>query len=172
MKGFYTGIGSRESPPEIMQLMTSVAAELSDYGYVLRSGHAPGADIAFEVGCLGKGEIYLPWASFNKETPVLGTPIVPAYDIRSEDIAMKFHPNWNALSDGGKRLMNRNSYQVLGQDLMQPSHFVLCWTPGGKPVGGTSQALRIAAHAGIPIFNLFNNDALDKLLAYIEGTPS
>ena len=43
--------------------------------------------------------------------------------------------------------------QVLGEDCNTPSSFVLCWTPNGKEIGGTSQALRIAKHYNIPIIN-------------------
>lgn len=55
--------------------------------------------------------------------------------------------------------MARNSYQILGQDLSfdNSSRFVVCWTPGGEEVGGTSQAIRIAKYYGIPIFNLFGH---------------
>jgi hypothetical protein len=51
-------------------------------------------------------------------------------------------------------MMGRNSYQMLGSDLKIKTDFVICWTPGGKMVGGTGQALRMAAYYGIPVFNL------------------
>ena len=31
---------------------------------------------------------------------------------------------------------------------------LMCWTPNGNVVGGTSTALKLAKDAGIPIFNL------------------
>ncbi len=63
----YTGIGSRETPTGIMNLMTDTACYLSRKGVVLRSGGADGADSSFEKGAsTGLKEIYLPWKYFNK----------------------------------------------------------------------------------------------------------
>lgn len=56
----YTGIGSRETPPEIQEIMTNYARKLDKLGFILRSGGAMGADTAFEKGSTNK-EIYLPW---------------------------------------------------------------------------------------------------------------
>ena len=50
MPRFYTGIGARRTPPEVLALMTRAAFALLKRGYVLRSGHAIGADSAFERG--------------------------------------------------------------------------------------------------------------------------
>jgi len=50
MPRFYAGIGARATPPEILSLMTRAAFALTKRGYVLRSGHAIGADSAFERG--------------------------------------------------------------------------------------------------------------------------
>ena len=87
---------------------------------------------------------------------------------RSKEIAKKFHPSWNFLSDGGRKLMIRNTFQILGKDLESPASFVVCWTPGGKISGGTGQALRIAKSLSIPIFNLYEKDCLYKLKIQIN----
>ena len=50
MLRFYSGIGARATPPEMLSLMTRAAFALLKRGYVLRSGHAIGADSAFERG--------------------------------------------------------------------------------------------------------------------------
>ena len=64
----YTGIGSRETPIHILNFFVVIGNYLASEGYTLRSGHAPGADQAFEEGCdqvNGKKEIYLPWPNFE-----------------------------------------------------------------------------------------------------------
>lgn len=66
----YTGIGSRETPYEILQLMKELARLMSEC-FILRSGGADGADSAFESGCSGLKEIYLPWKNFNNNTSSL-----------------------------------------------------------------------------------------------------
>ena len=44
----YAGVGSRETPPEILAEMTKIAQELATKKYSLQSGGAIGADMAFE----------------------------------------------------------------------------------------------------------------------------
>jgi hypothetical protein len=60
----YAGIGSRETPADVMALMGRVAARLEVLGWTLRSGAAQGADQAFEAGVSSKKEIFLPWKGF------------------------------------------------------------------------------------------------------------
>ena len=81
-------------------------------------------------------------------------------------LASKFHPAWNKLSQGAKKLIARNGYQVLGKDLNDPVELVVCWTQDGKVQGGTAQAIKIANYCYIPVFNLYNE--YEKLIEYIE----
>ena len=148
---YYAGIGSRETPQDILQLFEKAAYYLSVKKFVLRSGGAKGADKAFENGCDAWNkckEIYLPWKGFEGSDSNL---IVK--DIKAYEIAEKYHPYWHNLSDGAKKLQARNSHQVLGIDLNTPAKFVICWTKKGKDQGGTSQAIRIAKAYDIPIFD-------------------
>ena len=76
--------------------------------------------------------------------------------------------------------MARNVQQILGETtqptLDKVSQLVICWTPDGcsdgkkttRDTGGTGQALRIAADYNIPIFNLENEDALDRLTNFLN----
>ena len=156
MSKFYAGIGSRETPQEILVLMAQIAQMLAQEGYVLRSGGAGGADIAFEYGCdqaNGAKQIYLPWPGFqgrSTQDPFVVTRI-------TEDalqLAAHFHPGWNHCSPGAKKLHARNCYQVLGLTLSQPVERVICWTPRASGSGGTGQAIRIARHFNIPVDDL------------------
>lgn len=165
MKQYYAGIGSRETPLDVLEYFTKVGSYLATKGFTLRSGGAEGADKSFEIGCdktKGLKEVYLPWKGFEKSTSNLIVSSPKAFEI-----AEKFHPNWTRLSDGAKKLQARNSHQVLGWDLETPSSFVLCWTKNGKGQGGTGQALRIAKHCNIPIFDAgkyINVDEIKKAL--------
>jgi hypothetical protein len=146
---FYTGVGSRKTPESVLSLFTQWAKELNDLGYTLRSGGAAGADSAFEMGASDKRkEIYLPWRGFNGNTSVLFTVSDDAMAI-----ARTLHPAWQSLSEGARKLMARNVYQVLGSDLKTPSEFLICYTPNGNEVGGTALAIRLARCNDIPIFN-------------------
>jgi hypothetical protein len=151
----YAGIGSRQTPVPILRKMQLLAVELrTDHGFTLRSGRAPGADQAFEAGAGDDAEIYKPWRAFEKEFVNSANPMVKM-EPKDEALVMaaEYHPKWEALSWGGKRLHGRNMHIVMGWDLDDPVDFLVCWTPNGAVQGGTAQALRVAEDLAIPIFN-------------------
>ena len=161
---YYAGIGSRETPYHICEMMTAVAKRLSSLDYICRSGGADGADNAFELGAKHK-QIFLPWDGFNGRNVDGTSYIIPPY---AEEYVFKYHPKPGNLSYAGKKLMSRNTYQILGLDLNTPVEFVLCWTKDGLASGGTGQAIRIAKDKGIPIFNLKTD--IDQFSVYMSQT--
>ena len=168
---YYTGIGSRETPIEIQYLMSYISKLMYSKGYTLRSGGANGADLAFETLIPDKKEIFIPWKNFNNN-------LSPLYNISKEafELASTLHPNWKSLSEGAKKLMARNCYQILGHDLSTPSDVVICWTPDGctshssrtSKTGGTGQAISLASLYDIPIYNLANYNDIVQLLTTIK----
>lgn len=164
---YYAGIGSRSTPPQVLERMETLARALAKNGWWLRSGHAPAADQAFERGAGGQAEIFMPWKSFEDGVPVSGK----WYDRPTKEaiaLAGKFHPNWVWLTQSVRLLMARNSHQVLGYDLQTPVTFVVCWTPQGSGGGGTGQALRIARHHDIPIYDLANHGDANRIERYLS----
>ena len=172
---YYTGIGSRETPTEILNRMADIAYALAKQGYILRSGGADGADSAFEQGCdkaKGSKDIYIPWKNFNNRGWDTRAGIVPDLEAAKE-IVMRMHPAPQRLSQGAMKLHSRNPYQILGDGLSTPSTFVISYTKDGKLVGGTATALRLAAEHGIPVYNLGDKNApsLSKFLKEIGLPP-
>jgi hypothetical protein len=175
----YTGIGSRETPHEVLGLMTVLGWQLALDGWTLRSGAAPGADTAFERGALAalkeegvvRPEIYLPWKGFeNRDSAYSNDP-----SDRAMELAQKFHPAWGSLTQGMRKLHARNVHQILGHNVDAPhlSTFVICWTKDGKGGGGTGQALRIARHYGIKeVYDLANREDQDKMREWLRPGPS
>ena len=139
--------------------MTKLASVLEDKGWVLRSGGASGADSAFEAGIKDRAnmEVFLPSTFFNGKR-ALDKGYADSTKLASFPEALetvnKYHPAPHKLSGFPKILMARNAMQVLGPDLNSPSQLVIAWTNGGKMVGGTSQAIRIATDLKIPVLNL------------------
>jgi len=173
---YYTGIGARKSPPEILVSMMVYGTVFAKLGDTLRSGGAAGADQAFERGCdVGNGlkEIYLPWKGFNNHPSHYHEVHYEAMKI-AEDA---YGSRWKSLSSSVKKLMTRNVYQILGINLNTPSSLVICWTPDGartskdrsKITGGTGQAITCASHNDIPVFNLKNAFEEDMLLDFVGG---
>lgn len=167
---YYTGIGSRSTPLPILHLMVYIAHIMRSNGYVLRSGGADGADLAFEEGAGSLKEIYLPWKGFNNNSSDLCTITTDAMELAST-----LHPGWCKLSKGAKKLMARNCYQVLGNDLSTPSEVVICWTPDGctspttrtSKTGGTGQAISLAYNSDVPVYNLHNKNDIINLMHII-----
>lgn len=151
---YYAGIGSRETPPNILKQMEEIAQHLNKKEYILRSGHANGADQAFALGTT-RAQIWLPWRTFNIKDRINEHEykIINANDTEAYD-SLKFHPVGQNLPPSIKSLMARNYRQIIGVDEAN-SEFVVCWTKDGKDTGGTGQALRIATHYNIPIYNLY-----------------
>jgi len=154
----YAGVGSRETPADVLQVMTRFARHMESRGYILRSGGAPGADTAFEDGASESArEIYLPWPAFNGRSSPFERPSVAAIKL-----GMRYHPmlaalpqdwetrDWTQDTAQGRKLseeqrkkfneekrkkirtltklMGRNCHQVLGRSLDDKVSFLICWT--------------------------------------------
>ena len=151
----YAGIGSRSTPPTILELISNIATLLARCELTLRSGGASGADCAFEQGCdraHGRKEIFLPWKGFNRNASPCCEPTGHAFEIAST-----IHPNWNRCNPTARRFHARNCHQILGSDLRHPVDFVLFWAPekDGRVDGGTATAVHLARERNIPTFNLW-----------------
>src|SRR5690606_30646410 len=119
----------------------NIATFLSEEGFILRSGGAPGADTFFEQGVYDPElkHIYLPEKGFNKNPSQLFGVCDKALEI-----AEQIHPAWDRCKPYARLLHARNVYQVLGKTLDTPSDFLICWTEGGEEKGGTRTAIKLA----------------------------
>lgn len=146
----YAGVGSRETPKHVLLEMRQLAVTLGDEGWTLRSGHAQGADKAFEDGLSPehKREIYLPWRGFEGSTSSHYHQPPEAFNLAAE-----IHPAWERLSQGARKLHARNVLQIHSFTMNKPCKFVVCYTEHGWLKGGTATAIRLAERAGIRVFN-------------------
>lgn len=161
----YAGIGSRETPKEILAEMAALAKELEERGYTLNTGDAIGADKAFRDNA--------------KKKNIFSQKDATATTLK---IAREVHPNPAALDNSKNakyvwNLMARNTNQVFGENLKTPVDFVIAWTKDGLEdydmrsieSGGTGQAIDMASRKGIPVINLANLDWREKLDAVLEN---
>jgi len=146
----YAGIGYRWTPPGVCSIMGNLAADFRRRGFLLRSGGRGNADKAFERGAAGQCGIFDP----NGATP------------EALKLAEQFHPAWHACDNFARRAHGRNMFILLGRELCDPVDFVVCFTIDGRASGGTGQAMRAAEFYGIPVFNLHDPTALDRLLTH------
>jgi hypothetical protein len=181
---YYAGVGSRKTPEYILALMTQLASRLRADDMILRTGHASGADQAFERGAGNHAQIFLPWRAFEQDVPfeavrmIDGSVMYPAIYNHPTDLAMKIaseiHPIWDNLTAAAQMLHARNAHQILGPDLARPTpvEFVICWTPGARVTGGTATAIRLALEHEIPVHNLADEDTYDMAFEWAWETDA
>lgn len=171
-KIYWSGIGSRQTPPEICNLMTKIAFKLEQNNYILRSGKAIGADLAFEKGiqnfknkCIYTVENF----DFSPEN----------YEMCKSEILsiLDSNINFENYSKSAQILILRDVNQVLGsrKTCLKKSKFVICWTKHvnyyAKPpnaCGGTRFAVRIALKYGIPVFNLLIKEDRERIEKFLS----
>jgi hypothetical protein len=178
----YAGIGSRETPQEVLKQMTEVAKYLDGIGYTLQTGFTfknketgldeEGADKAFSDGSQNK-VLFGPSSIRNT---VKGVASLESYDGNvtniSNEIVKEIHPAPDRLKPGAVKLMARNTNQIFGKNLDSTVDFVLFYAKETdnplRPKGGTGQAVEMARRKGIPTINLANSNwkqELDKVLS-------
>lgn len=170
----YAGVGSRETAPDVLALMTRIARRLAELGHTLRTGAAHGADTAFEAGhreaCGAERlEVYLPWPNFEvKERDRRGWfdgVVMVKPSERAMSVAEMNHPKWRYLTKVQRKLIGRNSHQAFGRKMDSVVRFAVFWTQDGvvdrrmttRDTGGTGQVIRLLSDA-VPIYNLQRDD--------------
>lgn len=182
MTMWYTGIGSRDTPPEVLEQMQSIARQLAELGFGLRSGRAEGADAAFQKGATevdGRKIIYIPEATFGDPTTDTKDNFVVDGELRAIGMAFakSVHRKWSKVSTYGTWLHARNTCQVYGHTyengvyIRKPSEFVLYWAPEEKGVvkGGTATAVMLARKVGVVDINMAHPDWQWKLTVVLNN---
>lgn len=168
----YAGIGSRDTPTDILEIMRLLAGRMEQDGWKLRSGGARGADAAFEAGVKDPRNraIFLPGQSFNRRVAgrdgYFDSTRLPGWQEALQTVA-QYHPAPDRLSDFDRVLIARSAMQAMGPGLDRPADLVVAWTPEARITGGTGQALRMAGSLGIPVRNLGDPTVLAGVMQYI-----
>ena len=167
----YCGVGSRETDEIGESKIMYLASILNCNGYTLSTGDASkGADLMFWTGIKSQKFRFGPFGRKPKSDTIVVPDSNPVHAVAAT-IAASVHPAWRFLPPWMRELHTRNVFQVMGKEISEPCEFVLCWTPDGaqreadtsKRTGGTGTAIKVADRFGVPVFNLKNDDALDKL---------
>lgn len=171
---YYTGVGSRETPAEVLQVMHDLAVKMNEIGLTLRSGHAKGADQAFESRA-NAFDVYLPkngflgrYAGTNGSKRYVDAQQIPNYVQAKQILKETLDPNhFSRLNGFSLQAHTRNVYQVLGDDLNTPSEVLYCWTEKGAEVGGTATAIKLAKRYGVKVVNLGDPKTLARVKAQL-----
>jgi len=144
-KPAYAGIGSRQTPPQVLRVMDAMGYHLAPR-WDLRTGGAQGADMAFEAGAQRAGGWIWTWTADD---------VCPVRDAWAWERAEAVAPRpLETMAPHVQRLLARNMLVLFGDDGLSPVEWVCCWTPGAACVGGTGHVIRAAGEAGIRVYNL------------------
>lgn len=183
-KGWFAGVGSRETPEEILALMRLISQALYAQGYALSSGDAEGADTAFYEGAvmahnyheLG-ARIYLAWNGVrdryhDPKNYFYDASKFPTWE-SANSIALEARGSWEGLGRGGIAMHTRNVFQIMGHTLTDPVKSIIYWAkPVGKTEkvkGGTNTALQIAIKCGIPNrINLYTDEGMERATKFLD----
>ncbi len=166
----YVGTGNRDTPEVVLKQMHQLAAELSQFGYVLRSGGLDGPDLAFEAGSK-ETELHLPWRDFNqrKAFSYFNGP-------ENKVLAKMFQPTFDGLKPAIQAFLCKNVRCIMGKDLKSPARFIVIWSTDGaehsrdivQATGAMAHLIKIASAMKIPVFNLGKQGAEQRLKQYLD----
>lgn len=157
-----------------MELQKRIATVLEKENYILRSGRAIGSDIAFESGVteIKNKKIYIAWETENDRYGENGVVKIDNEILKKCDLYVnKIHGNPLALKQGARKLQQRNICQVLGEDLISPSEFVIFYAipyTNGRVKGGTNTAVMLAKSKNIPTYNLYDYKVFEYFIKFVE----
>lgn len=183
--GWYAGVGSRETPPDILTVMEDIGFFMASLGWGLSSGGALGADDAFYRGAIRSPacnpatmlRIYLinrHWELYRPDPSIglIDSTSLTEHEAEAYGIMLKARGSEHGLKEAGRLLHTRNVYQILGSDLNTPVRQVICWAEpvgtSGKVSGGTNTAVQIALQHNIPVMNLYHDTHRERALKFIE----
>ena len=161
--GKYAGIGHRDSPDIILELMRHISVRLLREGFLMRSGGARGADRAFAALLPPDRKEVFGWLDARGwALEYAGTHCMP--------VDRKNFHLWKPYARG---LIGRNMMQVLGENGDDPVDMVICYARSftyekAEDSGGTGYAVRCAILNQIPVFNLYSDDTTDRMLAFLD----
>lgn len=179
--GYYTGIGSRDTPLDVRRLMTEIAMHMQGWGYTVRTGVASAADRAFETGAGSMKEVYVPWDGWNEQrgissvTPASLTLARQVWEHRRKTawdglILETAHvaEKWEEIHPATQMLLAKTMCMILGRNLDRPSDTLICWSPSCRVIGISAHPIVLATISNIPVFNLADPETEDVIRAMLR----
>lgn len=180
----WCGVGSRETPKEIIPEMVWIGHCLALLGGVLATGDATGSDTHFfdgyNLGRLPKmppAQVYYTRKKNQRNlehSPQMGQhefEMYPEVGHIAQDMAYEARGSFEGLFPSGIALHSRNALQVLSETLDNPRRFTVYYAkPVGKRgavAGGTNTAVKISRKNKIPTVNLYVEEQRTKFIEWV-----
>lgn len=166
----YTVFSNDGYPPEIQAKFERIVKKLEERGFTMRYSALNKIDAVVEP-IVTKKELYLPWRGFAEKDSKLNFTID-----RAMAVAKMYHPAYDSMKDSVKKFLACNARKLMGDKMVSPSIFALCWTEDGvenvrektMKTGFSGHPIAIASAVPIPIYNLGKPDAEDRLNFFLE----
>lgn len=159
-------IGSRDISEETKELMQEIGKFIVSQGWYISSGNCAGSDYAYACGGNlinpAKVILYLPWTKYNNEYLVKRNFILREPKPEWSEIAARHHPAYQYLSQGVKKLMDRNVGIVL-----RANKLIAYLNHNKKGGGGTGQGFRLAESLNIPRMDISQNQSLAEIKEFL-----
>lgn len=163
---------------DITNKFTKVAKALLTKGYILRHRGSKEDKLWNELIHLEgmKYESFLPWKKFNDN---IKKPKTFKVDINGHNIVAYYHKGYDKLKPGIKNIIGTEVQCCLSETYDNPCDLIIVYSPTGdelitkdskfKELGNTTFVLKIAAEAGIPVFNLSKDDAITRIVEFLKA---
>lgn len=171
-----TGNYNTEGRDHIPPMVQEVVALLRQHGYTIRVSQGKGFDdMAHQIA--GRGaEVYLPWKFKDQQGN-----FIPAFSTFNGDeckeFTRRFVPEWGSINEKQQAFWFKTTRMVLGKNCKEPAQLTIIWSDDGvesvQTRGPKSQQAGLAAALSqamkIPVFNLNNPGAVQRLKQYLEN---
>ena len=171
-KKYYTGLAENDSPLNLADTARTIAANLFYSRYTLRYIDGNPITHALALEAQNASERY----TTNIEQAIDGHLYHPTWWSlnRAKDIC----PEWASIQLDQKMELGAITSALIGRNTLDHSEFLIlhtyCGSESEKDVPDTANfntrfTLRVADHYNIPVFNLANSNASERLLFHING---
>ncbi len=176
-------VEGQDVPAEKIEKLTAVLDKLHTQGFTLRSSADRMNELDKDVSSkFARKEYYLPWKKFAPDVDAkVEKPNDKARRVSCwlrMTIMRKSDPSvFNDLTGVVRTFISRNTQLILGEDLETPVNFIIVYTPGGeegdqrvdfKTAKNASYFIQAANILTIPVFNIQNDDAIDRLEKFLS----
>lgn len=163
----YSVVASKDAPKDVLDTLRNLVSMMKNNGFTLRASTSTDMDdVAITTVQDESTEIYIPWKDFNN--------VSSKYyfnDKTSLHIAKMFHRSFDTLKPAVQAFLARNVRMIMGKKPSNYSLFIVIWSEDGAEkvsqitpkTGYVSHAISIADALYIPVFNLQNSNAVDRI---------
>lgn len=164
--------GNYNAPENIVDAIREFGDLIQKSGYVIRASSMNGFD-KMVMDNFRDAEFHIPWKGFGDCTNPKSS-----YDSdQCKEFAKRYLPEWSSLKESHQAFWGKNVRLVLGKNLDAHAYAAVVWSDDG--VEGPSNRGQRSGHAGhvaalchacgIPVININNPNAIQRLRDIIEG---